>query len=133
MRGGDGGAQEADIKRAWRRHGRTSTERGRTDFSIPAGEITSGRSSAKLITQRASVGSVPFLSDSATMKQRVAVIGAGAAGLSAARQLIARPQDFECVVFEQADQVGGTWVYTDNTGSDEFGLPVHSSMYKSLR
>ncbi|XP_059478789.1 senecionine N-oxygenase [Neocloeon triangulifer] len=67
------------------------------------------------------------------MKQRVAVIGAGAAGLAAARQVSARADEFECVVFEMSDQVGGTWVYTDQVGKDEFGLPVHSSMYKSLR
>ncbi|XP_065353054.1 senecionine N-oxygenase [Cloeon dipterum] len=67
------------------------------------------------------------------MKQRVAVIGAGSAGLAAAHQLGARSEEFECVVFEQSDKIGGTWVYTDQVGKDEYGLPVHSSMYKSLR
>lgn len=65
--------------------------------------------------------------------KRVAVIGAGAAGLSAARHLVADPDHFTCTVFEQTGNVGGTWVYTDRVGKDEFGLPVHSSMYKSLR
>jgi cation diffusion facilitator CzcD-associated flavoprotein CzcO len=65
--------------------------------------------------------------------KRVAVIGAGAAGLAAARQLNSCPHLFQFSVFEQAAQLGGTWVYTDLIGQDEFGLPVHSSMYKSLR
>lgn len=62
---------------------------------------------------------------------KVAVIGAGTAGLSAAKHSLAN--GFEVVVFEQARQVGGTWVYTDNTGADEFGLDVHTSMYQGLQ
>lgn len=65
--------------------------------------------------------------------KRVAVIGAGAAGLSSARHLVADPARFACTVFEQTGDVGGTWVYTEQVGTDDFGLPVHSSMYKSLR
>ncbi|KAF4520331.1 hypothetical protein B566_EDAN004391 [Ephemera danica] len=65
--------------------------------------------------------------------KRVAVIGAGAAGLAAARHLISRSQSFQFCVFEQSAQLGGTWVYTEKVGNDEFGLPIHSSMYKSLR
>ena len=64
---------------------------------------------------------------------RVAVIGGGAAGLCAARYLLAKPDVFEAVLYEQSDQVGGTWVYTDNVGKDKYGLPVHSSMYSNLR
>ena len=37
------------------------------------------------------------------------------------------------VVFEQSSVVGGTWVYNEKTGQDQWGLPVHSSMYKSLK
>lgn len=40
-----------------------------------------------------------------------AVIGAGAAGLVAAREL--RREGHEVVVFEQHQQLGGTWLYTD--------------------
>ena len=40
---------------------------------------------------------------------------------------------FDLRVFEQASRVGGTWVYTENTGIDERGIPVHSSMYRNLR
>jgi len=40
---------------------------------------------------------------------------------------------FDVSVFEQASCIGGTWVYNENTGSDESGLPIHSSIYKNLR
>lgn len=64
---------------------------------------------------------------------RVCVIGAGAAGLCAARHLLAEPCVSSIDVLEQAAQLGGTWVYTENVGYDDFGLPIHTSMYKSLR
>ncbi|KAI8426008.1 hypothetical protein MSG28_004984 [Choristoneura fumiferana] len=64
---------------------------------------------------------------------RACVIGAGAAGLCAARHLLAEPSVSAVDVLEQAGQVGGTWVYTEDTGYDDFGLPIHTSMYKSLR
>lgn len=66
----------------------------------------------------------------------VAVIGGGAAGLVAAREL--RREGHKVVVFEQQSQVGGTWVYTptvetDPLGSDPSRRVVHSSLYDSLR
>jgi cation diffusion facilitator CzcD-associated flavoprotein CzcO len=61
------------------------------------------------------------------------VIGAGAAGLCAARHLLVEPTVGHVDVLEQAGQLGGTWVYTETVGYDDFGLPVHTSMYKSLR
>ena len=66
----------------------------------------------------------------------VAVIGAGAAGLVAAREL--RREGHKVVVFEQQPQVGGTWLYTptveaDPLGSDPARRLVHSSLYASLR
>ncbi|ELU06178.1 hypothetical protein CAPTEDRAFT_212147 [Capitella teleta] len=63
---------------------------------------------------------------------RVAVIGAGAAGLCALRHLTHQPR-IQAVAFEQTKQLGGTWVYTENIGTDDLGLPVHSSMYANLR
>ena len=63
---------------------------------------------------------------------RVAVIGAGAGGLCALRHLLAKPAMFDPVCFEQSSQVGGTWVYTDNTGTDQYGMPIFSSMYQDL-
>ena len=65
---------------------------------------------------------------------KVGVIGAGAAGLVAARLLSANPTAFAPpVVIEQAATIGGTWVYTDKVGKDKHGLPIHSSMYQNLR
>ena len=67
-----------------------------------------------------------------SMPLRVAVIGAGAAGLCALRHLTARPSVFTALGFEQTSDVGGTWVYTEDTGLDRNGLPIHSSMYKNM-
>ncbi|XP_015183551.1 PREDICTED: flavin-containing monooxygenase FMO GS-OX4-like [Polistes dominula] len=66
-------------------------------------------------------------------KTRVAIIGGGVAGLVVARHLSSKPDNYSLTLFEQTDQVGGTWVYTDETDLDKHGLPVHSSMYKNLR
>ncbi|KAH7862601.1 hypothetical protein Vadar_007012 [Vaccinium darrowii] len=68
--------------------------------------------------------------------QNVAVIGAGAAGLVAAREL--RREGHKVVVFEREIKVGGTWVYNPSTESYPLGLDptrvvIHSSLYASLR
>ncbi|KAJ8682282.1 hypothetical protein QAD02_018074 [Eretmocerus hayati] len=63
---------------------------------------------------------------------RIAVIGAGAAGLAALRHC-SSSTDVEVVGYEKSDQVGGTWVYVPHSGVDSHGLPIHSSMYDSLR
>ena len=54
-------------------------------------------------------------------RARVAVIGAGAAGLAAARELTREGHD--AVVFEQGAELGGVWVFDadvedDLTGAD---------------
>lgn len=61
---------------------------------------------------------------------RVAIIGAGVAGLASARRCL--ENDFEPIIYERSKGVGGTWVYDERTGLDEFGLPIHTSMYKNL-
>uniref|UniRef100_A0ACD5WIL9 Uncharacterized protein n=1 Tax=Avena sativa TaxID=4498 RepID=A0ACD5WIL9_AVESA len=63
----------------------------------------------------------------------VAVIGAGAAGLVAAREL--RREGHAPVVFERAAAVGGTWLYDDGVPTDDpLGAGgTHSSLYASLR
>lgn len=69
--------------------------------------------------------------DRHTNSMHIAVIGAGTAGLCAAKHAIAN--GFDVTVLEQAAQVGGTWVYTDTVGKDQFGLDVHTSMYQGLQ
>ncbi|XP_055325902.1 senecionine N-oxygenase-like, partial [Sitodiplosis mosellana] len=36
-------------------------------------------------------------------------------------------------VYEKGAALGGTWVYTDETGKDEYGVNIHSAMYEELR
>ncbi|CAA7029072.1 unnamed protein product [Microthlaspi erraticum] len=67
---------------------------------------------------------------------QVAVIGAGSAGLAAAREL--HRESHSVVVFERQSQVGGLWVYTPKSEPDPLSLDpnrtiVHSSVYESLR
>ena len=61
---------------------------------------------------------------------KIGVIGAGAAGLCAIKHALS----FGCevVAFEQSDEIGGTWAYTDEIGKDKYGNDIHSSMYKGL-
>ncbi|KAJ7514982.1 hypothetical protein O6H91_23G067300 [Diphasiastrum complanatum] len=77
-------------------------------------------------------------SDKNATKQscKVAVIGAGAAGLVAAREL--QREGHEVVVYEEGEKVGGVWLYNSDVEDDPLGLDpnrcsVHSSMYASLR
>ena len=66
---------------------------------------------------------------------KVAIIGAGGAGLCCARHLSKYPEYFDIRVLEQNDVVGGNWVYTPSsrapTGFDQ--EHVHSSVYKNLK
>lgn len=66
-------------------------------------------------------------------KTRIAIVGAGVAGLVVARHMVAKLDTYSFVLFEQTDHIGGTWVYTDETNLDKHGLLIHSSMYKNLR
>ncbi len=65
---------------------------------------------------------------------RVAVIGAGPAGLVAARECMR--QGCEVVVFEAGQAVGGVWVYQEAVEDDPLGqsteVAVHASLYASL-
>lgn len=74
-----------------------------------------------------------FLLFTADGKKRVCVIGVGPSGLISVKHLADHPDEFETVAFERNSDVGGLWIYTDDTGIDEHGLPVHSSVYKDLR
>ncbi|MEH6556626.1 MAG: FAD-dependent oxidoreductase [Oceanicoccus sp.] len=66
---------------------------------------------------------------------RIAVIGAGAAGLVTARELSRGGHDV--TVFEQSKRVGGVWVFEPVPEDDPMGLnpskAVFSSIYNSLR
>lgn len=70
------------------------------------------------------------------MTKRVAIIGAGPSGLAQLRafQSAAANGDEipEIVCFEKQDNWGGLWNYTWRTGVDEYGEPVHGSMYRYL-
>lgn len=68
-------------------------------------------------------------------KMRIAVIGAGAAGLAALKNCTNRDnnENIEVICYEQTGEIGGTWVYVPEVGKDPYGLPIHSSMYESLR
>ncbi|XP_076647845.1 uncharacterized protein LOC143356225 [Halictus rubicundus] len=66
-------------------------------------------------------------------KTRIAIVGGGVAGLVVARHTATKLDTYSLTLFEQTDQIGGTWVYTDEIDVDKNGLPVHSSMYKNLR
>jgi endothelial cell adhesion protein len=61
----------------------------------------------------------------------VGIIGAGAAGLCALRHVL-KTEGLTPVLWEKSTVLGCTWAYTDKCGKDEFGLPIHSSMYKNL-
>ncbi len=70
------------------------------------------------------------------MAGRIAIIGAGPSGLAALRAFESarrKGTDIpELVCYERQSDYGGIWNYTWRTGTDEFGEPVHASMYRYL-
>ena len=70
------------------------------------------------------------------MGKRVAVIGAGPSGLAQLRAFqsakVGGAEVPEIVCYEKQDDWGGLWNYTWRTGLDEYGEPVHCSMYRYL-
>lgn len=70
------------------------------------------------------------------MTSRVAVVGSGPSGLSilhAFEEARKKGADVpEVVCFEKQGDWAGLWNYTWRTGLDEFGGPVHGSMYRYL-
>ena len=89
-----------------------------------------------------------------TSQIRICIIGAGAAGICAAKHLSKLTPalnamenapdlpNFSPVVFEKANNIGGTWVYYDTKekvdklstqkGQENDLLEIHSSMYKNM-
>jgi len=55
--------------------------------------------------------------------RRIAVLGAGAAGLCAARHL--KEKGFEVTIFELGSQIGGLWVYDNDNGQS----PAYASLH----
>lgn len=70
------------------------------------------------------------------MAKRVAIIGAGPCGLAQLQAFAAARAEGaaipELVCFEKQSDWGGLWNYTWRTGLDQYGEPVHSSMYRYL-
>ena len=70
------------------------------------------------------------------MTKKVAIIGAGPSGLAQLRAFqsaAAKGEDVPDVTcFEKQEDWGGLWNYTWRTGLDEYGEPVHGSMYRYL-
>ena len=70
------------------------------------------------------------------MTKRVAIIGAGPSGMAQLRAFESAQKKGheipEVVCFEKQENWGGLWNYTWRTGLDEYGEPVHASMYRYL-
>lgn len=70
------------------------------------------------------------------MTKRVAIIGAGPSGLAQLRAFQSVREKGaeipEIVCYEKQDDWGGLWKYSWRTGLDEYGEPVHGSMYRYL-
>ncbi len=70
------------------------------------------------------------------MTKRVAIIGAGPSGLAQLRAFQSAKEGGadipEVVCFEKQSNWGGLWNYTWRTGVDQYGEPVHGSMYRYL-
>ncbi|KAH7862377.1 hypothetical protein Vadar_004045 [Vaccinium darrowii] len=67
---------------------------------------------------------------------KVAVVGAGVAGLVTARELLR--EGHRVVVYEKSNQLGGIWVYDPRVEPDPLGVDpnreiVHNTLYYSLR
>ena len=69
-------------------------------------------------------------------KTNICIIGAGASGLSSICSFLDSKNKGETipniVCYEKQKEWGGLWNYNWRTGLDEFGEPVHNSMYRHL-
>lgn len=82
-----------------------------------------------LLTIRLSVATA--VDDNEKSALNIAIIGGGPSGLCSARYSIA--QGYNVTIYEQNEDIGGTWLYTDEIGKNKYGLKIHSAMYKELR
>lgn len=72
-----------------------------------------------------------LLTFAAMAKLNIVVIGAGLSGLCSAKYAI--QAGHSVTIYEQTSSVGGTWNYTDEIGTDGYGIDIHTSMYHGLR
>ena len=77
-----------------------------------------------------------MINPAAAFSRSVVVIGAGAGGLVAARE-IQREGHRVVAVIEQQEDIGGVWLYNSDIEDDTLGLRpskrLHASLYQSLR
>ena len=73
------------------------------------------------------------MADTADNVKRVAIIGAGLSGLLSLYHLKTSRTKIKLTAFEKNFNIGGTWLYTDQTKPNDFGLPVYTGVYKYLR
>ncbi len=70
------------------------------------------------------------------LQKRIAIIGAGPSGMAQLRAFESAKRAGreipDIVCFEKQDDWGGQWNYDWRTGIDQYGEPVHSSMYRNL-
>lgn len=94
------------------------------------GEIQSRSDSAELDANNAT-----WIHKNEPVSRNIAVIGAGAAGLVAARELL--KEGHRVTILEQSSRVGGVWNFTGETEDDLLGRDpssrIHWSMYRDLR
>ncbi|XP_031638617.1 senecionine N-oxygenase-like [Contarinia nasturtii] len=84
---------------------------------------------AILIASLQSVKTAP-VNDDKTSDLKFVVIGAGVSGIASAKHLLA--QGYNVTIYEQSEDIGGTWFYTNQTGKNQYGIKVHSAMYRGL-
>ncbi|XP_026315023.1 senecionine N-oxygenase-like isoform X1 [Hyposmocoma kahamanoa] len=66
-----------------------------------------------------------------SVDKRVCIIGAGIGGLTSAKYM--KEEGINFTVLEATNYVGGTWRYEPKIGTDDYGMPIYTSMYKHLR
>lgn len=74
--------------------------------------------------------SVTYVSPQNPMAKHIAVIGAGATGLCAAKYLV--QAGFEVTIFEIGSQIGGLWVYNNDSGLSAAYRTLHINTAKNL-
>ena len=77
------------------------------------------------------INSVKVVKTDQNVKLNIAIIGAGPGGLFSAKHSLA--QGHRVTVYEQNNDVGGVWLYTNRCGKNQYGTNIHTAMYEGLR